>query len=246
MINFNFIHFSKLTVSLVSALSFSVVVINPASAVSVDFTTGTTSFGDVMTAAGGASISTNALSNDDVGSAKPDSKFNYSSKAAIDSTALESNLGLAIATLDPNPSGYITATEGSGLRKTFNFSVPTTFSFDWKFLTNEPTVAPLNDYAFITINGSKTNLASVTGSSLTASGTDYARETSGSFSQTLNSGSYAIDFGVVDVVDYNNSSSLQVTNAQTQAVPEPISILASGMALGFGAILKRKYPLRKA
>lgn len=179
MIDFNFINFSKLTVSFVSALT-SIVMTNPARAVSVDFTTGTTSLGDVtLTATGAASFSTNALQSEDL---NLDSNFNYSGNVAIDSTVLESNLGLTIATLDPDPSNFITATEGSGLRKTFNFTEPTTFSFNWRFLTNEPTVAPLNDYAFITINGSKTNLASVTGSPLSSAiSTNYAREANGIF-----------------------------------------------------------------
>jgi hypothetical protein len=58
--------------------------------------------------------------------------------------------------------------------------------------------------------------------------------------QALNFGDN-VDFAIdPNGVDYNDTTKFTAT-ISTQAVPEPISILSSGLALGFGGFLKRKY-----
>ena len=202
-------------------------------------------FGDVSSPAiGQANFSTNALQNDDFPA--PDSNFNLSTFPAVDSSILESSLGLVPQSLDPDPLNFVTAFEGSGLQQQYTFSQETTFSFNWTFLTNDLThnLGGLNfdDYAFIALDNQVQTLASTNSSIsiLIPSSTNFSREVSGTYQKIFSPGIYKIALGVVDIGDYNNTSALKIGNAQVTAVPEPLNILGAVTALGFGVFLKRK------
>lgn len=131
------------------------------------------------------------------------------------------------------------AFEGSAVKINLAADAGDEFSLTWGFLTSEPTsLNPSNDFGFVAINGDVTTLADVNSGSNT-----------GSFTETFNTaGNYEVAIGVVDVADFNEVSSLQIRNANTDAqpVPEPLTILGSGVALAFGAILRRKYSEKQA
>jgi hypothetical protein len=83
----------------------------------------------------------------------------------------------------------------------------------------------LNDFAFIKYNG-QIEIFKTAGLS--------------TFNITFNTDQLFV-FGVVDVGDSIGTSTLQVTNATYQPVPEPISILGSLTACGFGVVIRRRF-----
>ncbi len=195
-------------------------------------------FGDV-TSSGGQTSLTNAYNN----STNPDDasgNYNVSGNDPGFANDLETFLGVTPGSLGGNP------TEGSAVRTTLAASAGDVFSFDWVFRTNEA-VGGNNDYAFVTIGSQVIPLANITnattipGGTLASNPNPYLRQIGGTFSRTFNTaGTYNVGIGVVDVRDFVTSSGLSFRNANTRPVPEPLTILGSGIAAGFGVMLKRK------
>jgi hypothetical protein len=171
--------------------------------------------GDVVALSSEATI-TNALAD----GSDDASNYNVSSNDPTYINSLETFLSLNSGDLG------LDATEGSAIKKAFNVLAGDVISFDYSFLTYDTLSS---DRAFVTISNS---VIPLTGSS--------------PFSYTFAaSGIYNIGIGVVDVDDNFGSSILSVTNANYQSVPEPITILGSILAGGFGVMLKRKH-IKKA
>lgn len=105
-----------------------------------------------------------------------------------------------------------------GSATTYNAKAGDSISFQFNFTQDE------SDFAFIKYNGQIQILNA--GSS--------------TFNTTFNS-DQLFAFGVVDVDDSIGTSTLQVTGATYQPVPEPISILGSLTACGFGAVIRRRF-----
>jgi hypothetical protein len=167
--------------------------------------------GDVVAVPGQATL-TNAFSD----GSDDASNYNVSNNDPTYINSLETFLGL-------NSGGLgLDASEGSAIKKAFNVLVGDVISFDYSFLTYDTLSS---DRAFVTISN---NVIPLTGSS--------------PFSYTFaTSGIYNIGIGVIDVNDTSGSSTLSVTNANYQSVPEPITTLGSILAGGFGLMLKRKH-----
>lgn len=161
-----------------------------------------------------------------------------SSNATDADGSLQEFLGLNSTDLDIGGEAF----EGSALTTNITVNPGDELSFTWNFLTNETAaqapLTPLNDYAFISINDVVTKLADV--NDATNASSIFASETGeNTYINTFTEpGNYQIGIGVVNVDDFNVPSSLQISNAQ--AVPEPLTILGSAIALGFGAILRHK------
>lgn len=156
--------------------------------------------------------------------------FNASGNAAADIAAggFEAFAGLSAGALDTPDFAY----EGSLLKQTFHVNAGDTLSFNWNFFTNEANTG--SDYAFISMNGVLTKLASA--SDATFASVPYALSTGASlYSQTFASAStITLTFGVVDLTDYNTTSALWLDNVQlTAAVPEPETYAMLLAGLGF-------------
>lgn len=240
-----------LTTSLIGL--FGLIGVSPVAAADINFNNWSI-FGDVITDnMGGTSFSSNALANDDFNLGN-DTLFNFSNNnPAIDSVTLESNLGVSFPPgLDPDPDNFVQAFEGSGLTQTFNFTEPTTLSFDFTFLTNDQTFTDpggfdFDDYGFFVIDGQVTPVAG-TFDTLVASTTNYQREISGSFSRNFSVGTFDLGLGVVDVGDFTDSSALIISNGQIQAtgttVPEP-TVTLSLLTLGTLGVISQLFPSHK-
>lgn len=206
-------------------------------AVQVDFSSWQ-KFGDVTTpGTGQTSLSTNALQDDDF--PQPDANFNFSGTPAGQArpfTSLQNFLGVAPTALDVGGAAF----EGSAIKNTFNAEAGDVFRFNYNFLTNETSTSKL-DYAFFLVNSTVTKLADFTNASNPSS--PFTSETgNNSFTYTFSApGTYNVALGVVDVNDYNNTSALRVSNANLEPVPEPLTILGSLTALGFGAGLRQRF-----
>ena len=205
-------------------------------AAAIDFDTWNT-FGDVATSSNSASLSNNALLDDDF--PELDSDFNFSNNPAIDSVTLESDLGLSPGSLDPDSDNFIQATEGSGLTNSVTFIEPTQLTFNWQFLTNDTTFIDngfrFADYGFVFSEDMVEAIAS-TDSTLTPSSTNYAQEAIGTYESIFAPGTYSLGMGVVDVDNFDRSSALVITDAQIEPVPESNSgfiLLAMGLCLAF-------------
>lgn len=158
---------------------------------------------------------------------------------------LESFLELPPGTLDTlEPKGVV---EGSAIKQTITVRAGDTLSFSWNFLSNEtlfdddPTT--FNDLAFISI-GKVLKIAD-TSDLISLSNTRFHTESGyRTFSyQFTQGGTYLLGIGVLDAEDGNNffPSGLLIDNVEIRSVPEPITIVGSLVALGIGALLKKRH-----
>jgi hypothetical protein len=140
--------------------------------------------------------------------------------------------------------------EGSAIKQEITANAGDILTFSWNFLTDEEPSDEYNDFAFFTLGNYFQILADTQSNDL---GDDFFSGFNRStglktFSYTLpTTGTYILGFGVVDVGPDDSSfainSALQVDNirgAASTPVPEPLTILGSLTAIGFGAIFKTK------
>lgn len=163
--------------------------------------------------------------------------FNASGNAAAEvgvAGGVEDFVGIPIGALFEDG---IFETEGSVLKQTFNVNAGDTLIFNWNFFTNEASTG--GDYAFVSINGALTTLA--TPFDAANSSLPYAYTTGfQSFNQTFNADSeVTLAFGVVDVNDYNVSSALWLDNVAVVPEPESYAMLLAGLGL-MGVASRRK------
>lgn len=164
--------------------------------------------------------------------------FNASGTAAAETGVvggIEDFIGVAMGTLNVEENF---AFEGSVLKQTFNVNAGDTLTFNWNFFTNETSSGA--DYAFVSINGNLTQLA--TPSNASSSSLPYAYTTGfQTFSQTFNTASsITLAFGVVDVNDYNVTSALWFDNVAVVPEPETYAMFLAGLGLmGFASRRKQ-------
>ena len=230
----NFKGFSSRAVGIFSFFaSTSLVFANPAQAVSIDLGS-FTRVGDVDAIGNQANISTaSSTFQDDF--PQPAGRFNYSGNNPVAAgNPLEIAVGLNPDDLDNDL--FNAAFEGSAITSNLNVRKGDRLIFDWNFLTNDT----FDDYAFFVANGVVTRLADVSNAN-NASSFFNSETGTATFNYTFaNTGNYQVGIGVVDIGDFNGTSALEISNAQTEPVPEPLTILGTGVAAGFGLILRRK------
>ncbi|WP_107667773.1 PEP-CTERM sorting domain-containing protein [Cyanothece sp. BG0011] len=154
-------------------------------------------------------------------------------------TELENFLNLSENTLSD-----LGVTEGSAIKQDIFINAGQVLSFSWNFLTDEffPT-DDYNDFGFFTLSNNLTVLADTHDATNLNFFSRLLNET-GYFSHTITqTGTYTLGFGVVDVdlfegFDTGVNSALLVDNVNV--VPEPLTILGSFVAVGFGAFFKKK------
>lgn len=245
---------SYLTASLLSF--FSLTFASSSYAASIDLTNSSTvdTFGDVLIQSSDEAWLTNASTKDSDGDGNPfdddaNVDYNVSGDDPISSILLEIDLGLNPFSLTSFPQSF----EGSaGLIISLDVITGDTLSFDWNFLTNQDTPdTDNNDYAFVTIGDSIIRLADTNSGSflpgINAPGTAVFTEQTGiqSFTHTFNmTGTVNVGFGVIDIGDFITSSALSVENVQLTPIPEPLTILGAGTAIGFGGLFKKKLSKR--
>lgn len=198
-----------------------------------DFSSGLTGWntlGDVAVQSGAALMTTASVDFEDDFPAVAGA-FNASGVAAADIAVIETSLGLAAYALDLN--AVDSASEGSLLKQIFNVDAGDTLSFDWNFFTNEGVGA---DYAFVSINGNVTTLASVAAADV--AGVTYAWSTGvTAFSQVFAAATTVdLAFGVVDRSDYTVTSALTIDNVTVIAAPVPEADTYALMGLGLGLV----------
>jgi hypothetical protein len=199
---------------------------SPAFGASIDFNTWN-SLGDIVTNTNEATL-TNAFpdSSDDGGT-----NYNVSGNTPISifGAALETFLGVQPGNLDNRLN--ILADEGSALRRTLaNVLVGDAISFNSTFETFDNVNS---DSAFVTVfNSTTNNLVDVRSLGLGNSNFNYTFNTAGN---------YILGVGVVDVNDSVGSSRLRLSDASYQPVPEPLTVLGSLTALGFGVGLRQRF-----
>jgi len=213
--------------------STSLVFANPAQAVSIDLGSWTR-VGDAEFTGNQANLSTaSSTAQDDF----PQSagRFNYSGNSPLAAgTPLETAVGLNPGGLDNDV--FNAAFEGSAITTNLNVRKGDRLSFDWNFLTNDI----FDDYAFFVANGVLTRLANVTNAN-NASSLFNSETGTKTFNYTFaKAGNYQVGIGVVDIGDFSSTSALQISNAQIEPVPEPLTILGTVVAGGFGVMLRRK------
>lgn len=112
------------------------------------------------------------------------------------------------------------------------------FSFEWEFIANDE--LPWNDYSYLKIGtGSEIVLASVSsvGTPPKPKSTGWTTwDSSIKLADPLSVGGHAILFGVQNLIDDSNDSTLNVRNfqineAKSSAVPEPATLLGFGLPM---------------
>jgi len=194
-----------------------------------DFSSGLTSWtplGDVSVQSGAAFLTTASVTFEDDAPALAGA-FNFSGTAAADSTnILDTFSNLSVGALDPDAGSLIYAYEGSALKQSFTVAAGDVISFQWQFLTNDP----LADYAYVVINGTKTDLGQASLAGTPSSPFAFESGVNTFFSQVFPS-AQTVDFvvGVVDVNDFNGTTALQFDNVQI--VPEPSTAMLALVGL---------------
>jgi len=149
--------------------------------------------------------------------------------------SLEAFVGVAPGAFDPDPAAFVTATEGSAASQTFTAAAGSLLSFRWDMGTldqrDDPTLA---DVAFVVIDGQVITLANdLQATTPTTLGGNLAHTGWEDFSTTIaGAGPHTISFGVVDVGDYDDTSTLSVTGVNVSVVPETstLALVAAGLA----------------
>ena len=149
---------------------------------------------------------------------------------------VEDFAGVALGGFDDPVNGA--AYEGSGAQQTFTVGAGSTLSFNWDFGTLDPRA----DAAFVVVDGQVITLA--TSADATLAGTDGNATHTGwtSFSEALGAGAHTVTFGVVDIGDYDDTSTLAVSgvNVSTSAVPESSTLALMLAGLGLVGIAARR------
>lgn len=198
--------------------------------------TGWNALGDVNLQAGAILMTTASVGfEDDFPEAA--GAFNASGSAAAEAGVvggIEDFIGVAMGNLN---AGENFAFEGSVLKQTFNVNAGDTLTFNWNFFTNEASSGA--DYAFVSINGALTTLA--TPLDAANSSLPYAYTTGfQTFSQKFDAASsVTLAFGVVDVNDYNVTSALWFDNVAVVPEPETYAMFLAGLGL-MGFVSRRK------
>lgn len=160
----------------------------------------------------------------------PAGALNRSGQGAV-SSGLEAFVGLPAGALDPDPLAGLEALEGSAAFQSFSAGVGDTLSFRWDFGTSDS----FADYAFVVVDGQVFRLAGPADAGQPGRLGNLFQTGEQSFSLSFtSSGMHTLAFGVVDVGDYNVTSTLAVAGVQVSAVPEPGALAL--MLAGIGAV----------
>ena len=225
----------------------------PAQAVNINFDNSWEKFGDVeVVNPSQANLSTDGLFDDDADLNANSGDFNYSGNPAgqvgFVSPDLTEFLGIDADALDMGGFAF----EGSAIKRTFNVNAGDKLKFAWNFRTNETALAtdPFRgsfvDYSFFLVNDQITKLADINNATVN-SASIFDQETGmQNYQYTFNNaGSYTVALGLVDIDDFAVTSALSVENVNVKPVPEPMTILGTGVALGFGFLFKKGRSRRK-
>lgn len=152
----------------------------------------------------------------------PAGSFNLSGVAAVETgLALETAIGAQPGAFD---RGDDFAYEGSAIWRTVNVNVGDILRFDWLLATNEVGVEARPDYAFLSVDGDITRIASVADATSAPIPAFLADTGIRSFEYVFaRGGAVQLAFGVVDVGDFGVTTALAIDNVSITAVPEPKS-----------------------
>ncbi len=190
-----------------------------------------------------ATLSTDGLVADDQELGANNGDFNFSGEPAsmVGFGGLEDFLNIEASLLDIEGSAY----EGSAIKTNLTVNAGDRLIFDWQFFTNETSTLlaeelhPLNDYAFLLVNGEIEKLADYQHAINSSPMFDRQTEIETFDYLFAVGGTYSIALGVIDVDDFSITSALSVENVRLEPIPEPLTILGVGTAIALGTGFKK-------
>lgn len=248
----------KASLTIINALAWGGMILSsPAYAFDGSFDSSWETFGDVeVTNPSAVRLSTDGLFDDDADLGANNGDFNYSGTPAAPvgfvSPDLSEFLGVPTSALDVGGFAY----EGSAIKKTINVKAGDILQFTWDFSTNETLLATdpwrgsFLDYTFLLVNNQIIKLAD-TNNALVSSTSIFDKETGiQNYEYTFNNaGTQTIAFGLVDIDDFSVTSAVTIKGVSLKAtpksVPEPVSILGTGLAVFFSLLYTKRTTFNK-
>jgi hypothetical protein len=196
--------------------------------------------GDATVSAGVLRLSTASLAFEDdfpLAAGALNLSGTAAAEAGIAPASIETFAGIAAGALDADL--LLQAYEGSAVRRSFSSAANMQLSFQWTLDTRDDTFP---DLVFAVLDGQLLQPGTAADATLPASGPfSFTTGVRGFATPLIGAGPHTLVIGVVDIGDYNMTSTLSISQVLLQPVPEAPALPAmlAGAAL-LGGLLRRR------
>jgi hypothetical protein len=159
---------------------------------------------------------------------------------------LEDAVGVPLGAFDTAPADGVVAYEGSAATQTFTTAAGDRLSFQWDLGTlDRRHDSTLADVAFVVIDGRVITLANTLAATFAATDGQATHTGWHDYATTFaDAGTHTISFAVVDIGDYDDTSTLSVGSVLVSSVPEASTLSLMGAGLALMGLQRRRRTIR--